>query len=130
MTDSQKAMKGLDEATITTVKEKDKLGEKYKDSIVSTLKIDKDKLKKSVDKKSYRQYTLQYYTFAKTETGSDNKTKDKDAKTLEQGRKDMIALQKKAASAKDFTKDVITDKDNDKVDDNKQRNFLFDKRFD
>lgn len=51
MTDSQKAMKGLDEATITTVKEKDKLGEKYKDSIVSTLKIDKDKLKKSVDKK-------------------------------------------------------------------------------
>lgn len=118
MTDSQKAMKGLDEATITTVKEKDKLGEKYKDSIVSTLKIDKDKLKKSVDKKSYRQYTLQYYTFAKTETGSDNKTKDKDAKTLEQGKKDMIALQKKAASAKDFTKDVITDKDNDKVDDN------------
>ena len=114
MTDSQKAMKGLDEATITTVKEKDKLGEKYKDSIVSTLKIDKDKLKKSVDKKSYRQYTLQYYTFAKTETGSDNKTKDKDAKTLEQGKKDMIALQKKAAS----TKDVITDKDNDKVDDN------------
>ena len=107
MTDSQNAMKGLDEATITTVKEKDKLGEKYKDSIVSTLKIDKDKLKKSVDKKSYRQYTLQYYTFAKTETGSDNKTK-----------KDMIALQKKAASAKDFTKDVITDKDNDKVDDN------------
>lgn len=118
MTDFQKAMKGLDEATITTVKEKDKLGEKYKDSIVSTLKIDKDKLKKSVDKKSYRQYTLQYYTFAKTETGSDNKTKDKDAKTLEQGKKDMIALQKKAASAKDFTKDVITDKDNDKVDDN------------
>lgn len=118
MTDSQNAMKGLDEATITTVKEKDKLGEKYKDSIVSTLKIDKDKLKKSVDKKSYRQYTLQYYTFAKTETGSDNKTKDKDAKTLEQGKKDMIALQKKAASAKDFTKDVITDKDNDKVDDN------------
>ena len=85
MTDSQKAMKGLDEATITTVKEKDKLGEKYKDSIVSTLKIDKDKLKKSVDNKSYRQYSLQYYTFAKTETGCDNKTKDKDAKTLEQG---------------------------------------------
>ena len=118
MTYSQKSMKGLDDATITTVKEKDKLGEKYKDSIVSTLKIDKDKLKKSVDKKSYRQYTLQYYTFAKTETGSDNKTKDKDAKTLEQGKKDMIALQKKATSAKDFTKDVITDKDNDKVDDN------------
>ena len=118
MTDSQKAMKGLDEATITTVKEKDKLGEKYKDSIVSTLKIDKDKLKKSVDKKSYRQYTLQYYTFAKTVSGRDNKTRDKDAKTLEQGKKDMIALQKKAASAKDFTKDVITDKDNDKVDDN------------
>lgn len=118
MTDSQKSMKGLDEATITTVKEKDKLGEKYKDSVVSTLKIDKEKLKKSVDKKSYRQYTLQYYTFVKTETGSDNKTKNKDAKTLAQGKKDMLALQKKAVKAKDFTKDVITDKDNDKVDDN------------
>lgn len=118
MTDKQKKMKGLDEATLTTVMEKDKLGEKYKDSVIATLNIDEDALKKTVDKKSYRQYTLQYYTFAKTETDSQGNSKDKDAKTIAQGKKDMEALQKKAAKAKDFTKDVITDKDNDKNDDN------------
>lgn len=118
MTDNQKKMKGLDEATLTTVMEKDKLGNKYKDTVIASLNIDEDELKKSVDKKSYRQYTLQYYTFSKTETDSNKAPKDKDKKTLEQGKKDMEALQKKAAKAKDFTKDVITDKDNDNVDDN------------
>lgn len=118
MSDNQKKMKGLDATTLTTVMEKQKLGEKYKDSVIASLNIDEEALKKSVDKKSYRQYTLQYYTFAKTETDSNNEKKDKDAKTLKQGKKDMEALQKKAAKAKDFTKDVITDKDNDNIDDN------------
>lgn len=118
MTDKQKKMKGLDEATITTVMEKNKLGEKYKDSVIATLNIDEAALKKTVDKKSYRQYTLQYYTFAKTETDSKGKSNFKGAKAIAQGKKDMEALQKKAAKAKDFTKDVIADKDNDKIDDN------------
>ena len=118
MTDKQKKMKGLDEATLTTVMEKDKLGEKYKDSVIATLNIDEDALKKTVDKKSYRQYTLQYYVFAKTETDSEGNSKDKDAKTIAQGKKDMEALQKKAAKAKDFTKNVMTDKNDDKIDDN------------
>lgn len=118
MTDKQKKMKGLDEATLTTVMEKDKLGEKYKDSVIATLNIDEDALKKTVDKKSYRQYTLQYYMFAKTETDSEGNSKDKDAKSIAQGKKDMEALQKKAAKAKDFTKNVMTDKDDDKIDDN------------
>lgn len=118
MTDKQKKMKGLDEATLTTVMEKDKLGEKYKDSVIATLNIDEDALKKTVDKKSYRQYTLQYYVFAKTETDSEGNSKDKDAKTVAQGKKDMEELQKKAAKAKDFTKNVMTDKNDDKIDDN------------
>ena len=118
MTDKQKKMKGLDEATLTTVMEKDKLGEKYKDSVIATLNIDEDALKKTVDKKSYRQYTLQYYVFAKTETDSEGNSKDKDAKTIAQGKKDMEELQKKAAKAKDFTKNVMTDKNDDKIDDN------------
>lgn len=118
MTDNQKKMKGLDEKTLTTVMEKDKLGNKYKDSVIASLNIDEDALKKSVDKKSYRQYTLQYYMFSKTEMDSNKAPKDKDKKTLAQGKKDMEALQKKAAKAKDFTKDVITDKDSDNVDDN------------
>lgn len=118
MTDSQKKIKGLDEATLTTVLEKEKLGDKYKDSVIDTLNIDEEALKKSVDKKSYRQYTLQYYTFAKKETDSNGESKAKDAKTLEQGKKDMEALQKKAAKAEDFTKNVITDENSDNVDDN------------
>ena len=118
MTDKQKKMKGLDEATLTTVMEKDKLGEKYKNSVIETLNIDEEALKKTVDKKSYRQYTLQYYMFAKTETDNKGNSKDKDAKSIAQGKKDMEALQKKAAKAKDFTKNVMTDKDDDKIDDN------------
>lgn len=118
MTDSQKKIKGLDEATLTTVLEKEKLGDKYKDSVIDTLNIDEEALKKSVDKKSYRQYTLQYYTFAKTETDSNGESKDKDAETIKQGKKDMEALQEKAAKAEDFTKNVITDENNDNVDDN------------
>lgn len=118
MTDSQKKIKGLDEATLTTVLEKEKLGDKYKDSVIDTLNIDEEALKKSVDKKSYRQYTLQYYTFAKTETDSNGESKDKDAETIKQGKKDMEALQEKAAKAEDFTKNVITDENKDNVDDN------------
>lgn len=118
MTDKQKKMKGLDTATITTVMEKQKLADKYKQSVIASLNIDEEALKKSVDKKSYRQYTLQYYTFAKTETDSKNNKKDKDAKTLAQGKKDMEALLKKAVKAKDFTKNIITDKNSDNVDDN------------
>ena len=118
MTDKQKKMKGLDEATLTTVMEKDKLGEKYKNSVIETLNIDEEALKKTVDKKSYRQYTLQYYMFAKTETDNKGNSKDKDAKSIAQGKKDMEALQKKAVKAKDFTKNVMTDKNDDKIDDN------------
>lgn len=118
MTDNQKKMKGLDAATLTTVLEKQKLADKYKDSVIATLNIDEDALKKSVDKASYRQYTLQYYSFVKTENDSNGEKKDKDANTLKQGRKDMEALQKKAAKAEDFTKNVITDADNDNIDDN------------
>lgn len=127
MTDHQKEMKGLDEKTLTTVMEKEKLGNKYKDSVIASLNIDEEALKKSVDKKSYRQYTLQYYTFSKKESADNNesKAKDKDAKAVEQGKKDMIALQKKAAKAKDFTKDVITDKDSDNKDDkNKEISYM------
>lgn len=116
MTDKQKKMKGLDEATITSVLEKSKLGDKYKDSVINGLKIDEAALKKSVSKKDYRQYTLQYYTFAKTETNSKNESKEKDKAVLEQAAKDMADLQKKALKAKDFTKGLINAKDNSTTD--------------
>lgn len=116
MTDKQKKMKGLDEATMISVYEKNKLGEKYKNSVIEGLNIDEEALKKTVNKKDYRQYTLQYYTFAKTETGNNNESKEKDKATLEKAAKDMAELQKKAVKAKDFTKDIISTKENSNTD--------------
>uniref|UniRef100_UPI00272BE6D1 hypothetical protein n=1 Tax=Duncaniella muris TaxID=2094150 RepID=UPI00272BE6D1 len=46
LTDKQKKMKGLDEATVTAVFEKRELGEKYKKSVISGLNIDYDKIHK------------------------------------------------------------------------------------
>lgn len=118
MTDKQKEMKGLDSATLTTVLQKEALGNKYKENVIASLNIDEAALKKTVSKKDYRQYTLQYYTFAKTETSeSSTEGKKKDAKVIAQGKKDIEALRAKALKAKDFTKDIITDKDSDNTDD-------------
>lgn len=118
MTDKQKEMKGLDVATLTTVLEKEALGNKYKQQVIAGLNIDEAALKKTVSKKDYRQYTLQYYTFAKTEaTGTNTEGKAKDAKVVAQGKKDMAALLVKATKAKDFTKDIIKDSDKDNTDD-------------
>ncbi|MCH5252976.1 MAG: hypothetical protein J1F22_08390 [Lachnospiraceae bacterium] len=117
LSDSQKRIAGLDEKTIAGVMEKQALADKYRQSVISSLGIDEEALKKTVSKKDYRQYTLQYYTFAKTEQ-KDGKEVDKDAATLKKAKSDMKALQKKAASAKDFTKDIITDSDTNNTDDN------------
>ncbi len=116
LTDKQKKMKGLDEATVTAVFEKRELGEKYKKSVISGLNIDEEALKKTVSKEDYRQYTLQYYTFAKTETDAKNESKEKDKSVLEKALKDMKEVQKKAAQAKDFTKDVIELKEGSSTD--------------
>lgn len=117
MSDKQKEMKGLDVATMTTVLEKEALGNKYKEQVIASLNIDEEALKKTVNKKDYRQYTLQYYTFAKTEAAdSQTEGKKKDAKVIAAGKKDMLALAKKAQGAKDFTK-LITDSNNDGADD-------------
>lgn len=117
MSASQKRISGLDEKTITSVVEKQALAEKYKQQVIAGLGIDEAALKKTVSKKDYRQYTLQYYTIAKTET-KDGKSVSKDAATLKKAKDDITALRKKAASAKDFTKDIITDTDSDNKDDN------------
>ncbi len=117
LTDNQKKIKGLDVDTLTKVLTKEKLGDKYKDTVIDTLDIDDDALKETVDKDSYRQYTLQYYMFSKTETDDDGNTVDKSAKDLKKGKKAMEELRTKALKADDFTSDVITDEDSDGVDD-------------
>ena len=59
---------------------------------------------------------MQYYTVAKTKT-EDNKTVDLDAKTLAANKKAIQEVCQKAKTAKDFTKNIITDSNNDNADD-------------
>ena len=116
LTDKQKKMKGLDETTLTRVFEKRELGEKYKKNVIASLNIDEEALKKTVSKEDYRQYTLQYYTFAKKEADSSGESKDKDKATLDKALKDMTDLQKKAVKAEDFTKGLIETEENGNTD--------------
>lgn len=119
ITDKQKKMKGLSESYVRESLEKQALADKYKKHVISGLGIDEEALKATVSKKDYRQYTLQYYTISKKEASGDSTTEEttKSAKELAQAKKDMKTLQKKAASAEDFTKDIITDANNDSTDD-------------
>lgn len=117
LSEKQKKMYGLDEGTVRTVLEKQALADKYKNQIITDLAIDEDKVKASVSKADYRQYDLQYYTYSKEEQDDEENTKKKSAKELKAAKKNMEALLKKAAKAKDFTKGIITDADNDNEDD-------------
>ena len=72
-----------------------------------------DAIKAGVSKKDNRQYTLQYYSISK----KDDDGKALDAKTLKKNKEAIDAVAKKAPSAKDFTKDIITDENNDQADD-------------
>jgi foldase protein PrsA len=118
LTDNQKKMSGLDEASIQETLEKQALADKYKEQVIDGLGIDEDALKATVSKKDYRQYTLQYYTISKTETkdGATEETK-KSKKDLAAAKKNITALQKKAVKADDFTTGLITDSDSDSTDD-------------
>lgn len=119
LTDKQKKISGLDEASIKETLEKQALADKYKQNVIAGLGIDEEALKKTVSKKDYRQYTLQYYTISKTETKSgESEATQKSAEDLKKAKEAMEALQKKAVKAEDFTKGLITDSDSDNTDDN------------
>lgn len=118
LSDKQKKISGLDSTTLQEIFEKQALADKYKEQVIAGLGIDEEALKKTVSKKDYRQYTLQYYTIAKTETkAGESKATQKSAEDLKKAKENMIALQKKAASAEDFTKGLISDSDNNNTDD-------------
>lgn len=119
LSDAQKKMDGLDEKTVRKVLTKQALAEKCRDQVISGLGIDEEALKAEVSKKDFRQYTLQYYMFSKnedSETGEEEETKKSDD-AIKEGREAMELLQRKAAKAEDFTKDMITDNNNDNTDD-------------
>lgn len=117
LSDKQKEMYGLDEDTVRTVLEKKALADKYKNKIITDLAIDENAVKASVSKTDYRQYDLQYYTYAKVIEDNEGNSSKKNDKDLKEAKKNMEALQKKAAGAKDFTKGLITDTDNNNEDD-------------
>lgn len=117
LSDKQKEMYGLDEDTVRIVLEKKALADKYKNKIITDLAIDENAVKASVSKTDYRQYDLQYYTYAKVIEDNEGNSSKKNDKDLKEAKKNMEALQKKAAGAKDFTKGLITDTDNNNEDD-------------
>lgn len=117
LSDKQKEMYGLDEDTVRTVLEKKALADKYKNKIITDLAIDENAVKASVSKTDYRQYDLQYYTYAKVIEDDEGNSSKKNDKDLKEAKKNMEALQKKATGAKDFTKGLITDTDNNNEDD-------------
>lgn len=119
----KKDVKGLSESDVRASIEKQKLAEKEKQKIIDGFDIDDAALTAEVKKEDYRQYTIQYYTISKEDESkkSDDAASGsavvlKDSATLQKEKSDMEALQKKAKTAKDFTK-LLTDKDEDQKDD-------------
>lgn len=110
-TDKQKKLEGLDEKTLKSEFKKNALVEKFRQILIKESGVDEEALKATVNKKDYRQYTLQYYKVSNQET-SGEETKEVSAEQKQTNLANMQALQEKAKTADDFTK--LLD-DNDKT---------------
>lgn len=110
-TDKQKSLEGLDEKTLKSEFKKNALAEKFRQILIKESGVDEEALKATVNKKDYRQYTLQYYKVSNQET-SGEETKEVSAEQKQTNLTNMQALQEKAKTAEDFTK--LLD-DNDKT---------------
>ena len=110
-TDKQKKLEGLDEKTLKSEFKKNALAEKFRQILIKEGGVNEEALKATVNKKDYRQYTLQYYKVSNQET-SGKETKEVSAEQKQTNLTNMQALQEKAKTAKDFTK--LLD-DNDKT---------------
>ena len=110
-TDKQKSLEGLEEKTLKSEFKKNALAEKFRQILIKESGVDEEALKATVNKKDYRQYTLQYYKVSNQET-SGEETKEVSAEQKQTNLTNMQALQEKAKTAEDFTK--LLD-DNDKT---------------
>ncbi len=124
LTDDQKKIRGLDEDTVRGEIERQALADKYKNQVIESLGIDEEALKAGVSKEKYRQYDLQYYMISKKSTDDDGNEKELDAATLKKNKKAIEDVRKKAVKAKDFTKDIIADSDEDNTDDDTGVQYL------
>lgn len=112
-TSEQKKIAGLDADSIRTIKEKEMLADKLKETYLEKNPVDAESIKATVKKEDYKEYSVQYYTIAKT----DAEGKEKAADVLKTDKENMDKLYEKAKAAADFSKDMITDSDDDKADD-------------
>ena len=108
----QKLRLNISKSKLTKRFEKRILADRYKEDQQKTLNkdVDENEAIKDVSQKDYREYDVQYYSVSTTTTDKDGNTKDVPAKKLAEYRKEIEALAKKAATAKDFTK-LIEDED-------------------
>lgn len=102
----QKLRLNISKSKLTKRFEQRKLADNYKDAETKKLDktVDEKAAVKDISKKDYREYKVQCYAFSNSTTDSDgnvNKLTDSKKAKLE---KELEALYKKAADAKDFSK--------------------------
>lgn len=114
----QRLQLSISKSSLTKRFEKRKLADKYKEDQVETLNasVDEAAAIKSVSKKDYREYKVQYYSFSTStvdDEGNTKKLSDSEKKKLE---KELQKLCDKAGDAKDFTK-LLGEEDEDEESD-------------
>lgn len=111
----QKLRLNISKSKLTKRFEQRKLADNYKDAETKKLDktVDEKAAIKDISKKDYREYKVQCYAFSNSTTDSDgnvNKLTDSKKAKLE---KELEALYKKAADAKDFSKLLEDDSKSD-----------------
>mgnify|MGYP004654365605 FL=1 len=102
---TQKLRLNISKGKLTKRFERRKLADNYKDAETKELDktVDEKAAVKDISKKDYREYKVQCYAFSNTTTDSDGNTKKLSDSEKSKLGKELQALYKKAADAKDFS---------------------------
>lgn len=112
---TQKLRLNISKGKLTKRFERRKLADNYKDAETKELDktVDEKAVVKDISKKDYREYKVQCYAFSSTTTDSDGNTKKLSDSEKSKLGKELQALYKKAADAKDFSKLLKDDSKSD-----------------
>ncbi len=112
---TQKLRLNISKGKLTKRFERRKLADNYKDAETKELDktVDEKAAVKDISKKDYREYKVQCYAFSNTTTDSDGNTKKLSDSEKSKLGKELQALYKKAADAKDFSKLLKDDSKSD-----------------
>lgn len=112
---TQKLRLNISKGKLTKRFERRKLADNYKDAEIKELDktVDEKAAVKDISKKDYREYKVQCYAFSNTTTDSDGNTKKLSDSEKSKLGKELQALYKKAADAKDFSKLLKDDSKSD-----------------